>query len=289
MGWGFWAFAGTTPLAAQASDNPFELAYRLRQPLAIDPAIQANPFELLVRPQAGSPTVAPVPTQRNPLKIRLSLAERYAYFQFGLITGMLLLLALLITFVRGQINKILQAFFSDNWLNQFYREQSARGLTPLLLLYGFFFLNAGIFAFLVFRHLGVELPWPLYWQFLVLAGIFAGTFLLKHAILRLIGFVFPIDKECNRYAFVIVLFAAIIGLVLTPFNLLLAYGPNYLHIYLIYFCLAAVAVLYLLRSLRSLTIANRFLAFHQFHFLLYICTVEIAPVLVGLKIVTNVL
>ena len=42
---------------------------------------------------------------------------------------------------------------------------------------------------------------------------------------------------------------------------------------------------YIFRSLRGLFVAGRFLAFHKFHFLLYICTVEIAPVLILIKLI----
>jgi len=37
--------------------------------------------------------------------------------------------------------------------------------------------------------------------------------------------------------------------------------------------------------LRGLLLANKFVLFHKFHFLLYICIVEIAPVVLVLKLI----
>jgi len=46
-----------------------------------------------------------------------------------------------------------------------------------------------------------------------------------------------------------------------------------------------ILVSILFRGLRGLFIARRFFAWHKFHFLLYLCTVEIAPAIVLIKLI----
>ena len=71
---------------------------------------------------------------------------------------------------------------------------------------------------------------------------------------------------------------------MVPANILIAYAPQTMTSSLVYAAIGLVGLVYLFRSLRGLFIANRFLLFHKFHFLLYICTVEIAPIIIFLKL-----
>lgn len=283
-------------LPAQAEENPFELSYRLNRQLAVlDPVVQANPFEILVRPnkrkaalnpQTGVTTFSPrrvTPPVRKPISPEAVLQR----VKFGVVTGSLLLLAFLMTLLRTQVQKTAQAFLSDNWLNQLFREQAGRGIFPFLLLYSMFMLNAGIFLFFLLRYFQVNLPGNFLLQILGCIGIIIIAFLLKHVVVSVTGYIFPVHKETERYNFLIIVFGIIIGLALVPINVLLAYGPSNIAPFLVFGALGLLGATYVFRTLRSLIIANRFLMFYQFHFLLYICTVEIAPILVGLKLALN--
>jgi hypothetical protein len=283
-------------LLAQPEENPFELTYRLKRQIAVlDPAVKANPFEILVRPnknkvvlnpQPGATAFSPRPAApriRKPISPEAMLQR----VKFGVVTGTLLFLAFLMTLLRNQVQKTAQAFLSDNWLNQLFREQAGRGILPFLLLYSLFMLNAGIFLFFLLRYFQVNLPGNFLLQISGCIGIIIIAFLLKHIVVSMIGYIFPVHKETERYNFLIIVFGIIIGLALVPINVLLAYGPPNIAPFLVFGALAFLGATYVFRTLRSLIIANRFLMFYQFHFLLYICTVEIAPILVGLKLALN--
>ena len=108
----------------------------------------------------------------------------------------------------------------------------------------------------------------------------------KHLLLTFIGSVFPVEKEVRIYNMTIIVFNLILGIVLIAGNGLFAHGPEGLKLPLFYLLLATIAGIYLFMILRSLFSAGRFLSFHKFHFLLYICTVEIAPVLILVKWLT---
>ncbi len=276
------------PAAGQQS-NPFELAPRLDSttlsqlyPRGIGrglPDTIINPFELVSDPSLLFPDANEVLPGVKPL-----VTDGYDRFKFVTMLGMLLLLTLLMTLMRNLVLKAYRGFINDNLLSQFHRDQEGRGSLPLYLLYGMFFINAGLFLFFVIQYFHVSLHPNLWIQFLYCLAAVVAAFLLKHLLLNSIGFIFPVGKEVRRYNFLIIIFSFIIGLFLAPVNLLLAYGPEDYAYYALYGAFGLIVLIYLFRALRALLIANQFLLFHRIHFLLYICTVEIAPILILIKI-----
>ncbi len=273
---------------AQQSSNPFELTPRLETigtPFEQPTVVSSNPFDL-VAPTKES-TAAPTKKAVRPAKPKISKEGAYKRFLFISLMITLLLLTLLMTFLRPFFQKVYSAFGSDNMFNQVYRERESIGLTPFILLYILFFLNAGLFLYLVLDHYKIAVANTHLLGWLYCTGAIVVIFVAKHLIVSIVGAVFPIQKETRLYNFLIIIFSVIIGLVLAPVNVLLAYGPDHIESYLFYFALGTLGLIYLFRYLRGLAIANRFVAFHKFHFLLYICTVEIAPVFFLVKLLLN--
>ncbi len=282
---------------SQESGNPFELSPRLAAPPVKDTAVVAdtgNPFDL-VAPSTVAGKEAPerpappkksekASEQTAPLANELALSS---YKRFLLITNMgaLLLLAVLLTLFRAQLGRAYRAFTNDKLLNQLQREREVGAGLPYYLYYGFFMINAGFFIYLISRYYGVSVaegPWRslLY----CIAGI-SGLFIAKHLLLGIIAAIFPVQKEASLYNFTIVIFGIILGIVLLVANLLLSYVPEEYSWHLLMGTLGIIALVYLFRYLRGLFIAERFLLFHKFHFLLYICTVEIAPAVVLARLI----
>ncbi|MCB0592454.1 MAG: DUF4271 domain-containing protein [Lewinellaceae bacterium] len=278
--------------AAQESGNPFELSPRLSLPDVEEDSAAAvagtgNPFDLVApakKAAAPAPAVKPPPAAKKRPAPPPPFQNRYRTFLLIVNLGILLMLTILITLLRSQAGKAYRAFFNDNLLNQLQREREAGGGLPYYLFYGFFMINAGFFAFLLARHYSLDIL-PANWMGLLycIAGV-AGLFLGKQLLLGFLAFVFPIQKEVALYSFTIIVFSIMLGFFFVVVNLLLAYAPEYAVQPILYGAYAGIGATYLFRSLRGLFIGNRFALFHKFHFLLYICTVEIAPVLVLAKL-----
>ncbi len=107
----------------------------------------------------------------------------------------------------------------------------------------------------------------------------------KHIALNVIAYIFPIQKEVRQYSFMIMIFNIVLGVALAPVNLIVAYSTPTTLSSLILVLFTLIGLFYLFRHLRGIMIANKYLVFHKFHFLLYICTVEIAPMMVLLKLI----
>lgn len=147
-----------------------------------------------------------------------------------------------------------------------------------------FFINAGIFAFLALRHFDIHLPGSNLTGLFICIGGIAGFYVVKHLLLSIVRFVFPVEKEVSRYSFTVMVFNIITGIFLAPMILFTAYSSEGISDAVIKLTLALLLGIILFRGLRGLFIANRFFAWHKFHFFLYLCAVELAPLLVTFKL-----
>ena len=111
--------------------------------------------------------------------------------------------------------------------------------------------------------------------------LFVGVlYLVRHSVMRLFEIAFPVEKEVRQYDFTIVIFNIFLGLLLFPVNAVAAFsGPGTSAVF-IYLGIGLVILIYVFRQLRGLFIGLEFLLHNKFHFFLYLCTVEIAPLLI---------
>ncbi|HMQ46351.1 MAG TPA: DUF4271 domain-containing protein [Saprospiraceae bacterium] len=270
--------------------NPFDLTERLEvlTPTEGGTAVSNNPFDLLEPISAEAPRQASPPLEVQTKARPQSVSTQGQYDRFILVVSLasLLLFTLMITLFRNFFGRAYRAFLNDNVLSQLQRDQEGTGSLPYYLWYLLFFINAGILVFQLSHHFEVFLPNSLLLGLLASIGLIAAGFLLKHLVLLFLAFVFPIQKEVKLYSFTIIVVGIILGVVLLPLNLLFAYAVPEILPYIIYLIAGIVAGIYVFRSFRGIFIAGRFLSSYIFHFLLYICAIEIAPVVILLKIIS---
>lgn len=318
--WGliFFLLSLVLVLRAQSTSNPFELSPRLttedRTATAVaQDTTPGNPFDLKRPGQAKVLDTGTMSVPTNPFDLAApspSLAEekpilapptegeekptekqelQQADSTLLLLTLLLLsILTLCLIFFRTVYQKAYRALFNDNLLSQLYREREAGASGVFLITYSLFFLSGGLFLVLMLRHQGyLSTSASLGQQYLYITLAVTGLITFKHLVLALIGYVFPVQKETSRYSFTIMVFAIVLGFFLTLATIVLAYVPENSRDLVIYISLGVLLLLYLVRTLRGLVIANRFIFNYQFHFLSYICAVEIGPALCLLKFLTD--
>jgi len=291
---------------AQNSNNPFEIITRLAPEVQEkikerkETGLPTNPFDI-VRSSSKSSSITsikprPTPPSKPPPKVEISepiapviLSDDKGYRRFLFITVivMMILLTLIFTLFRSIIGKVWRAFLNPNILSQLYRERSLVTTIPYTILYGLFFMNAGIFTLLITKYYKIPLANSHFGSLaLCVAGIL-GFFLIRHLLLSLVGYIFPIQKETGTYSFSIQIFNIVLGLLLVPMIWFVAYSPDSLATMLVPAFLILILSIYLFLNLRGLLIANRYVLLHKFHFLLYICAVEIAPLAIMLKLLIS--
>ncbi len=274
------------------NSNPFEIKSRLKAPVEAenDKADQSpdnsNPFEIKRGQNTGAAAPAIIKkSKKNKRKNRAADKKARQSFLFTVLIGLVIFIAILFTMLREYFWKVYDAFRNDNLLNQLQREQGFLPNTPYLFWYSLFFLTSGIFVFLLLDYSN-SLPFDGYWLNLYACiGSVLAFFLFKHFLLSIIKWLFPIKKEISIYNFSIVIFNIIIGLILVPFVVFIGYGPSDLIKISFYISMGLVFITFVFRQLRGLFISGKYLILNKFHFLLYLCTVEIAPVIVLIKLI----
>jgi uncharacterized protein DUF4271 len=188
---------------------------------------------------------------------------------------------------RGFLQKIYKAALNENFSALLLREQRFASSQYLYyIVYAVFFLNGGLFLYLTSRYATWDFGHrntPIFLFLVFLALVYAS----KHAVTRLLGETFQISKEMRHYNFNIILYNILAGIALMPVNLLLAFGPAGIGMPMIYTGLGIIVLMYLMRQFRGIIIGLHLIVKDVFQFFVYLCAIEILPVLVLFKYFPN--
>lgn len=284
-------------LIAQSKENPFALKHRAKKTEIVsapDDIVEmpnssevssSNPFAIIRTPVVKSKTeTLQAPPKQIDKKTELENSEQLTSndknFRFGITLTLLIFLALIATIYRTQLTKAYRAFTNENVMRMLHREKGTVSYFPYYILYFGFILNVGIFIYLLLRHYSL-MPSTSNMALLgYTVGGVAGLLFLKHSVIRFLGVIFPIEKEMSLYNMTITIFGIVLSLILFVANIIIAHAPLNLVQGFIYFSLVLITIIYFFRSIRGLSIAAKFLNRNKFHFFTYLCTVEIAPILI---------
>jgi len=203
-------------------------------------------------------------------------------FLFWMVLFSALLLAIVINTKPKAILKLSKAIFNENMLMNNQREERNGISGHYLLFYCIFFINAAIFAYLLAGEFLNKRGYMVY--FYCLTGILV-VYLVKHLSIMFMGIVFPVQRDSKLYSFTVETYNIMAGIILLPLNLIIAFGPVSFSNFFLYLSVAILGVLLLLRVFRSLLIATTYIQNKTFHFFLYLCTMEIIPILLICKLI----
>ncbi|MBX3252936.1 MAG: DUF4271 domain-containing protein [Chitinophagaceae bacterium] len=182
--------------------------------------------------------------------------------------------------------KYFQDVFVLFWRSAFRQKQirdqlQQAGMTTLLFNI-FFVCSAAVFLYLLVYYINgtVSEPWLLF--LICFVGI-AVLYICKYFILKLAGWMFGQEEITNGYIFIVFLINKVMGVLLIPFILILAFSDA--GIKQVAFTVSVILVIFLLlyRFILSFTSLRNELKISGLHLLLYVCGFEIIPVLVIYK------
>ncbi len=269
-----------------ATHNP-QPATHNPQPATHNPQ-PTNPFEINNEPKEQE-----IPTTHNPQSETQQPTTRNSnnpqpgklshIWMGGIILILSILMAILNTLHQQELQKTLRAFSNPNMMNLIYRSQKAYMTTMYLLTYVLYVASAGLFLYLLGRYFEYSAIQSNIISVLVCMGFVAGVTFGKHLLLQIIGWIMPFSKELKLYNYMISVFNHIIGIVLLPFIIVAVFAPHPVGQWTLLAGLGLVLLIYLYRAFRGLIIGGGFISFHKFHFFLYLCAVEVAPLLILIK------
>ncbi|HAP02075.1 MAG TPA: hypothetical protein DCQ93_09150 [Bacteroidetes bacterium] len=121
---------------------------------------------------------------------------------------------------------------------------------------------------------------------LVLAfSVAIGALLFRFAVLRVAGVLFPFKKEIRFYQYNEIQINRVTGILLLPVLFLVSFSPPLVEQFVVVLSLIIFGCLILFRYLRGFIIGADYFRRHKFHFLIYICALEISPAVILIKVV----
>jgi hypothetical protein len=201
----------------------------------------------------------------------------------GIIIGLLLYTAILNIALNKDVTFVLQSFYSKRVLSQTGKEESLVSPWAYLGLFLLFCLTLGVFLYQLAAYKGIYYIVAGSRLFISLTVIIMALFALKFLILKLLGFVFDINRLVSEYLNILHLTYFNIAFIFLPviicFSLL---GSQYVPA-LLTLTLIIVVVIFIWQYLRSSVNIISTFRFHKFYLFTYLCALEICPILILIK------
>ena len=183
-------------------------------------------------------------------------------------------IAVVRTIFEARFNDFSRLIISDKY-NKIYKESThlIGWFNASLLLVQF--ISMSFFIQLTLSYFGMASKYNLI-LFIQIATICSVFILAKFLIEKIIGVAFDVEELIEQFNLQKVNYRTYISLCLLPVNMILYYVNN-LPITVIYSLISFVLIINLVTYLNSLKIYQNFIAGKMFYFILYLCTLEIAP------------
>ncbi|MEP7127547.1 MAG: DUF4271 domain-containing protein [Chitinophagales bacterium] len=208
-------------------------------------------------------------------------------WKFYLTFSLLVLLALIRFGYSREFDELSTTF--NNWgpSQQMFRELGTGVSFGTVLLNFFSVLVISMFAYLLLtRYTGLNVDPP--WILMVIATAAVALFLFaRYLLLKAASLLLPFRKEITLYNFYEIQMNRVLGVALFPLIMLVTFSPAPLNVYALYAALLVLAGCILMRYMKGFNIGINYFGRHLFHFLLYICALEIAPVLIIIRLLQN--
>ncbi len=204
-------------------------------------------------------------------------------FHFYYILFLLTLFALCRVAFPKYLSNLFRVFFNTSLRQGQITDQLLQAKLPSLLFNILFVLTAGFYLYLLILHniqqqVGIA---PV--LLAVIVAAVAVMYIVKFAVIRFAGWVSGLSKESETYIFIVFLVNKIIGVVLLPVLLMMAFSKAPLSDIVFTISVIVIVVMFLLRFLRSYENLHRRLQVSRFHFFLYLVGVEMLPLLLIYK------
>ena len=248
------------------SDNPFEL------PQHTNRAVTQN----------SQPTSKAVSTD---LKLPVAHSDTRNMKLIVLIYSlvMMVILTLAISMDRKRFGSVLKSGVNSNYLKTLYRDTKAWTNPQFIILYIFFILNIAFVIWLVLLKSSYMVN-----LFIIIGGVLL-CYALRHVVMWSITNIYPVGKEVNVHNYSIAVHNSILGILLLPVILIVEFIPGVSISAFGYLAIFVVVLIYILRQSKGLLSCLGMRGFNPFYFFVYLCAVEIAPILVGFKMMIGAL
>jgi len=201
----------------------------------------------------------------------------------AIIIGLLLYTALLNLTLGTEIKSIFQSFYSKR-VSMIDKEDRGINLWAFIGLFLLFGLTFGLFLYQLASYNGVYYSISGMQLFIALSLIIISLFAFKFLLLKIIGFLFDIDRIVGEYITTLYLTYFNIAFVFLPVAVCFSLIAAQLIPYLLAVALILIVVIFIWIYLRSSVNIISNIRFHKFYLFIYLCALEICPILILIKV-----
>ena len=278
----------TAQRAAVAAVNPADTAKKAADTLAAAPKPKpVSYYDLYMQKIAGTNMFlkAGKPVYKDVNVVRPFKNMDWLVYVVG---GVLLLIAIIRLSYMKYFTDLFRAFLNPTLSQRQLKDQLSQSPFPNFLFNAFFIISLGMYLYLVLYRKQVfpqAEPWMLIPGLIALVGIVYGT---KYVVLRFCGWLFGNAELADAYIFILYLINKILGVLLVPFVVILAFCSAEIAQTFLYISIFFIILLVIYRYIRSYSLVKQYLSFSKLHFFLYLCAFEVAPVLILTKVLLNI-
>lgn len=197
--------------------------------------------------------------------------------------GLLVYAGLLNLFLGKDIKIVLQSFYTKQTLSQPKKEGGPINFEAFIGLFLLFSLTFGLVLCQLVEYYNVYYSVSGFQLFILLSLIIILLFALKFLVLKFIGFVFDINKIISEYITILNLTYFNIAFVFLSVGICFSLLAERFIPYLLIFTLVFIAIIFAWQYIRnSVNIVSNF-RFHKFYLFIYLCALEICPILIMIK------
>ena len=174
-------------------------------------------------------------------------------------------------------------FFRATLRQQQLREQLLQNPLPSLLLNIQFLVTGSLYAALLARYNNILNQTELWLLCLYSLGLLVSIYIVKFLTLKTMGWILRLSRATDVYLFIVFMVNKMAGIFLLPVLLLLAFPYPPIIPAIIALSLFVLALLLGYRFFVSFRLVRNEIKLNLFHFFLYLCAFEIAPLLLIYK------
>ncbi len=198
-----------------------------------------------------------------------------------------LLLVLFFAFLRflyeRYFNNMFRVFFNTSLRQSQLTDQLLQAKQVSLLFNVLFVLTGGLYIYFLLTHfewLRSDRPVMAIGVCTVSLGL---LYFFKYCSLRFTGWITGYNAAAGTYLFIIFLINKILGVLLLPFVIVVAFGKDFLQTPAALLSLLMIGLMFLLRFFRSYSLLRKDIKVSRWHFFIYILGVELLPLLLIYK------
>lgn len=201
----------------------------------------------------------------------------------AVIGALILLFAILKHTFSKQLVAIVQSFFSNRALGNLNKEDNLFTSWPFLLLFVQFGFTIGMFFYLMAQYKEIDDVTHGFQFYVTISLLIIVLYIFKIIILRLLGFVFNIQKPVNEYVSILYLSYFNASLLFMPLVIAFALSPLKYGVFYIAVATILLAIIFVFQFIRAgINILSHY-RFSKVYLFLYFCTLEICPILILIK------